>query len=243
MNALPHIEVLIFAGCSYADVALTMVKAVTERMAPEINIKRIEVDTPEKARAVGFLGSPSIRINGQDLEGKTSADGALSCRTYEHGAGVPPEWLIEAALLRALHPRGILFLCVANSARSQMAEGIARFFAPLDIRIWSAGSKPTQVRPEALAVLKEVGIDISHHQSKAVASIPTNEVDTVITLCGEEECPLFLGNARRLHWGLPDPAADTASESERLDAFRKTRDELFRRMKALFQQLAKRPGW
>lgn len=127
--------------------------------------------------------------------------------------------------------KGILFLCVANSARSQMAEGIARFFAPSDVRIWSAGSKPTQVRSEAVTVLNEIGIDISNHQSKAVASIPAEEVDIVITLCGEEECPLFLGNAQKLHWGLSDPALVTGSEADRLNAFRNTRNELYRRIK------------
>ena len=129
--------------------------------------------------------------------------------------------------------RGVLFLCVANSARSQMAEGIARQLLPAEVKVWSAGSRPTGVRPEAIAVLKEIGIDISAHRSKAVAEIPAAEVDTIITLCGEEECPLFLGKATRLHWGLPDPAAVQGSEQDRLNAFRGTRDELRRRLEAL----------
>jgi arsenate reductase len=130
--------------------------------------------------------------------------------------------------------KGVLFLCVANSARSQMAEGIARSLAPAGTTIWSAGSRPTNVRPEAIAVLKEIGIDISRHHAKAVAEIPAAEVDTVITLCGEEECPVFLGKATRLHWGLPDPAAVSGSEAERLSTFRKVRDELRRRIGDLF---------
>ena len=125
---------------------------------------------------------------------------------------------------------GILFLCVANSARSQMAEGIALALLPPGVKVWSAGSRPTSVRPEAIAVLKEIGIDISHHRSKAVAEIAAAEVDTVITLCGEEECPLFLGKATRLHWGLPDPAAVAGTEAERLASFRQVRDEIRRRI-------------
>jgi thioredoxin type arsenate reductase len=132
--------------------------------------------------------------------------------------------------------KGILFLCIANSARSQMAEGIARSLAPPGINIRSAGSRPTSVRPETVAVLKEIGIDISDYRSKAIAEIPAAEIDTVITLCAEEECPLFLGEARRLHWGLPDPAAVNGSEKERLNAFRKTRDELRRCIAALLEQ-------
>ena len=87
-------------------------------------------------------------------------------------------------------------------------------------------------------MLREIGIDISGHRAKAVAEIPAAEVDTVITLCGEEECPVFLGKATRLHWGLPDPAAVDGSEAERLDAFRKVRDELRRRIIDFFAQPA-----
>lgn len=126
--------------------------------------------------------------------------------------------------------KGILFLCVANSARSQMAEGLARHMLPSEVRVWSAGSAPTRVRPEAVQVLAELGIDISTHVAKAVAEIPAAQVDTVVTLCAEEECPLFLGEAKRLHWGLPDPAAVGGNEADRLCAFRLVRDELRRRL-------------
>jgi arsenate reductase len=132
---------------------------------------------------------------------------------------------------------GILFLCVANSARSQIAEGLARAMAPAGIIVWSAGSRPTQVRPEAIAVLKEVGIDISGHRSKSVSEIPVAEVDTVITLCAEEECPIFLGQATRLHWGMADPAAVQGSEADRLNAFRTTRDQLQQRLEILFKSI------
>ncbi len=130
--------------------------------------------------------------------------------------------------------KGVLFLCVANSARSQMAEGLARTLAPAGVAVYSAGSQPTRVRPEAIAVLAEIGIDISSHRSKAVGEIAPELVDTVITLCAEEECPVFLGTARRLHWGLPDPAAVTGDDGARLAAFRATRDELRRRLREFF---------
>ncbi|MFH1131843.1 MAG: arsenate reductase ArsC [Pseudomonadota bacterium] len=131
--------------------------------------------------------------------------------------------------------KGILFLCVANSARSQMAEGMARSLLPPHVKVWSAGSHPTSVRPEAISVLSEIGIDVSKHRSKSVAQIPAAEVDTVITLCGEEECPLFLGNVRRLHWGLPDPVAKDSmvSHEEKLARFRFVRDEISKRVASL----------
>jgi len=230
-----RVEVLVFDGCPHAEAAIQVAHAVAERLGPGITVERVDIDTPEKAAELGFLGSPSIQVNGVDIEGK-AGPGRLSCRMYDDDSGMPPEWLVEAAVLRALAPRGVLFLCVANSARSQLAEGIARFLAPPGVTVWSAGSQPTRVRPEAIAALAEIGVNISHHRSKAVSDIPAAEVDTVITLCGEEECPVFLGKARRLHWGLPDPAGVGGSEADRADAFRRTRDELKRRLVAVFAQ-------
>ena len=228
------IDVLVFDGCPHAEAAIQLTLGVAERLGPAITVERVDVDSPERAAELGFLGSPSIRVNGMDIEGGATTAGRLCCRTYEDGAGLPPEWLVEAAVLRALAPRGVLFLCVANSARSQIAEGIARFLAPPGVTVWSAGSQPTRVRPETIAALAEIGIDISHHRSKAVSEIPAAEVDTVITLCGEEQCPVFLGRARRLHWGLPDPASASGSDAARADAFRRTRDELRRRLAVVF---------
>ncbi len=131
--------------------------------------------------------------------------------------------------------KGILFLCIANSARSQIAEGLARSLAPAGTTIWSAGSRPTHVRPEAVAVLAEIGIDARGQRAKPIADVPANEVDTIITLCAEEECPVVLVPAvTRLHWGLSDPATAMGSEEERLAAFRRVRDELRRRIADLF---------
>jgi protein-tyrosine-phosphatase len=132
--------------------------------------------------------------------------------------------------------KGLLFLCVENSARSQMAEGLARLAAPEGLRVFSAGSRPTAVRPEAIAVLGELGIDISAARAKSVSEIPPSLVDTVITLCSEQDCPLFLGRARRRHWNLPDPAAVQGPEAARLGAFRAARDELRRRIAALLAE-------
>lgn len=143
--------------------------------------------------------------------------------------------MLEAAILRELRPRHILFLCVQNSARSQIAEGIARFLAPPGVRVSSAGSEPAFVRPQAVQVLQEIGIDISAQRSKAIDQIDAASVDAAVTLCAEEVCPVFLGDAVRLHWELPDPAGAPGGENERLGAFRGVRDELFRRIKLVFE--------
>ena len=124
----------------------------------------------------------------------------------------------------------VLFLCVHNSARSQLAEGLARALAGDRIEVFSAGSAPSRVHPLALRVLQEHGIDASQHRSKSVDEFAHAQFEYVITLCAEEVCPIFLGATQKLHWALPDPSAVPGSDSQRLDAFRKTASELSRRL-------------
>ncbi|MBT8488232.1 MAG: arsenate reductase ArsC [Gemmatimonadetes bacterium] len=176
-----------------------------------------------------------------DLAEGTPIDGRTSVGSTILPDADAADWLIEAALLRALEPRHVLFLCVANSARSQLAEGIARALArqsgpggsTIPVKVSSAGSEPTRVRPQAIAVLREIGIDISHHRSNGVDDVE-RPVDVVVTLCAEEVCPVWLEKSVRVHWGLPDPAGAGGSEEEELQAFRDTRDELRRRLSVLF---------
>jgi arsenate reductase len=122
----------------------------------------------------------------------------------------------------------ILFLCVANSARSQMAEGLARKRFGARVPVASAGSEPSQVNPFAIEVMKEVGVDLTSHRSKSVLAIDPTTIGTVVTLCAEEVCPVFLGKARRLHWPIPDPATKDASlpREEMLARFRSARDRI-----------------
>lgn len=127
----------------------------------------------------------------------------------------------------------ILFLCVANSARSQMAEGLARALLGPEVDVLSAGSAPARLNPLAVDALNELGIDISHQRSKGVESIEPAGIDLVITLCADEVCPVFLGRARRLHWPLPDPATSDAAPQR----FREVRDELKKRILRLKDKL------
>ena len=130
--------------------------------------------------------------------------------------------------------RSILFLCVANSARSQLGEGLARQLFP-GFRIQSAGSRPSQVNPYAVEALAELGIDASAHTSKSVGIIDPATVELVITLCAEEVCPAFLGQAERLHWPIADPASDdpTLTPADLRTRFRAARDEIQLRLEAL----------
>jgi protein-tyrosine-phosphatase/catechol 2,3-dioxygenase-like lactoylglutathione lyase family enzyme len=129
----------------------------------------------------------------------------------------------------------ILFLCVANSARSQMAESLARTIFGPEVRVQSAGSKPTTVNPYAIEVMREIGIDLSAHRSKSVDTIDPASVDTVVTLCAEEVCPLFLGEARRIHWPIQDAASDdpALTPEQMRQRFRTARDQIRGRLEVL----------
>ena len=130
-------------------------------------------------------------------------------------------------------PRTVVFLCVANSARSQLAEGLARRIAPAGTIVLSAGSNPWRVHPMAVRVLGEVGIDISGARSKGMDEIHLERADLVVTLCTEEVCPMVPAAVRRLHWPLKDPA-EAWGEEEMLLRFRETRDLLAVKLADLF---------
>lgn len=127
----------------------------------------------------------------------------------------------------------ILFLCVANSARSQLAEGLARKLFGEKAEVESAGSAPSTLNPFAVKAMEEVGIDIHRHFSKSTDELSPRflaGLDFVITLCAEETCPHLSSRAKKLHWPLPDPAGQGGSEAEQLARFRETRDALVARL-------------
>jgi len=129
----------------------------------------------------------------------------------------------------------VLFMCVANSARSQLAEGLARQMLSAAVHIESAGSNPSRVNPYAIQALQEIGADTTRLHSKRVDDLPADFVknlDYVITLCAEEVCPVILSNARKLHWPLPDPAGQPGTDAEQLERFRTTLGSIRSRLMA-----------
>lgn len=135
---------------------------------------------------------------------------------------------------QGLNMKRILVLCTGNSARSQMGEGLFRHEGGADYEVASAGTKPTQVRPEAIAVMNELGIDISGHHSKSVTEFEGQSFDYVVTVCdnARDTCPVFPARTERLHWSFEDPAAVQGTEQERLAAFRRIRDQIHQRVKS-----------
>jgi arsenate reductase (thioredoxin) len=126
----------------------------------------------------------------------------------------------------------LLVLCTGNSARSQMAEGLLRHEGGDRFDVFSAGTRPSRVRPEAITVMGEIGIDISGHRSKSVDEFVDQDLEYVITVCNnaKETCPVFPGTGKRLHWPFDDPAAVEGEENVRLAMFRRIRDQIHDRI-------------
>jgi arsenate reductase (thioredoxin) len=133
----------------------------------------------------------------------------------------------------------ILVLCTGNSARSQMGEGLFRAEGGDGYEVFSAGTRPGIVRPEAIAAMKEIGLDISSHRSKSVDEFAGQTFDYVVTVCdnARDNCPVFPAATERIHWSLEDPAAVEGGEAERLAAFRQVRNQIHERVKAFFAAL------
>lgn len=127
----------------------------------------------------------------------------------------------------------VLILCTGNSARSQMAEGLLRKDAGDRFDVASGGVDPTSVRPEAIEVMRQIGIDILGHRSKSVDEFAGQEFDYVITVCdnANQNCPVFPGNTKRIHWSIDDPASVEGDDNAKLTVFRRVRDELRHRLR------------
>ena len=130
----------------------------------------------------------------------------------------------------------VLVLCTGNSARSQMGEGLFRAEGGGDFEVFSAGTKPSSVRTEAIAVMREIGIDISGHRSKSVDEFSGQSFDYVVTVCdnARDSCSVFPAGTERIHWSFEDPASVQGSEQERLEAFSRIRDQIHERVKTFF---------
>lgn len=151
-------------------------------------------------------------------------------------------WIVwnELIVARALMKKRVLFLCTANSCRSQMAEGIANHFWGNRLEAFSAGTQASFVNPIAIEVLKEIGVDISNHHSKNLSEFDGQKFDDVITLCGDahETCPLYIGGTKKTHIGFDDPAKATGTPDEIKMEFRQVRDEIKMKLDEYFNSVS-----
>jgi arsenate reductase len=131
----------------------------------------------------------------------------------------------------------VLFICTGNSARSQMAEGLLRSLGGKEYEVFSAGTYPSLVRPQAIKVMSELGIDITGQYPKGLDQFVDREFDYVITVCdhAKESCPVFHGAKEMLHWSIEDPVNVWGTEEIQMQAFRKARDEIRNRIGRTFK--------
>jgi thioredoxin type arsenate reductase len=197
------------ASTSFANPAVTAARVLTDTFA---GIRPVDAPGFVAAQLAGALAA-AVWLPW--LSAAAPAGGADAAPT-----GKPPG--------TGRHRERVLILCTGNSARSQMAEGLLRSFGRDRYEVFSAGTKPSTVRPEAVTVMSEFGIDLSKHRSKHVDEFEGQSFDYVITVCdsAKESCPVFPGRVVRLHWSFPDPAAVVGAELDRLEAFRSVRDAL-----------------
>lgn len=143
--------------------------------------------------------------------------------------------------MKIVKPIRVLILCTGNSARSQMTEGLLRKLGGSSFEVASAGVNPTSVRPQAVTVMHEIGIDISQQHSKSVTEFVDQEFDFVITVCdnANEHCPVFPAKTQRIHWSFEDPAAATGDESAILTVYRRVRDQIQEQLQAFRVQAFK----
>jgi arsenate reductase len=137
----------------------------------------------------------------------------------------------------------VLILCTGNSARSQMAEGLLRQIAGDRFDVESAGTIASFVRPQAIAAMTEIGIDISGHRSKSLDEFLDQNFDYIITVCNNanQSCPVFPGNTQRIHWSFDDPAAFEGTDEEKLVEFRRVRDQIRERLATFSQETLDQP--
>ncbi|NOX20750.1 MAG: arsenate reductase ArsC [Nitrospirae bacterium] len=133
----------------------------------------------------------------------------------------------------------VMFLCTGNSCRSQIAEGLARYMGKGLLEVYSAGVMPVGVNPYAIAVMKEIGIDISKQTSDPIDPELIEKMDYVITLCEHADalCPRLPEGVKKIHWPIKDPVSVVGSPEVVMDAFRQTRDEIYRRLKEFFKDI------
>jgi arsenate reductase len=227
------IRFLSFERCPGIEPTLARLREAMAAEGVDCPVEMVDVPDESAAKREHFLGSPSIHINGLDIEADRRADPpGFGCRIYPNGKPVPSETLISEALRKALNPKlKVLFLCTGNSCRSQMAESWARALKGDVIEAHSAGIETHGLNPNAVRVMAEAGVDIAGHRSTLVDYVMDVDFDYVVTVCGHahETCPMFPGTVKVVHVGFDDPpklAENAASDEEALSHYRRVRDEI-----------------
>ncbi|MCL4537381.1 MAG: arsenate reductase ArsC [Nitrospirae bacterium] len=180
-----NIELLYIKGCPDFKHARRLIHNTIKVLELKTPLKKIEIRNADDVKTYSFPGSPTIRINGEDIEPDTANTTGLTCRTYNNGTGIPDMEALKCKIARAARLKTVLFVYTGNAVRSQIAEAIVNHFMDNKWVAFSAGIMPMEINKDVIKVMKEIGIDISNKKSKHIDLFKNCSFDKVVTLCSD----------------------------------------------------------
>lgn len=180
-----NIELLYIKDCPNFKKARRLIHDTTKSLELNISLRKIEIKDEDDSKKYSFPGSPTIRINGEDVEPETASATALTCRIYNNGAGLPDREILKCKIAKAAGLKTVLFVCTANAVRSQIAEAAVNHFLKGKWVAFSAGIMPMKVNKDVVKVMQEIGINISKNRSKHIDIFKSCSFDRFITLCSD----------------------------------------------------------
>ncbi len=222
------INLLYIKGCPNFRDARRLIHDTLKSLGIKTPLKKIEIKSDDEAKKHSFPGSPTIGINGEDIEPETAGITGMICRIYSNGTGLPDREVLKCKIAKASGFKTVLFLCTGNAVRSQIAEAVVNHFLKGAWAAFSAGIMPMAVNPDVIAVMKEIGIDVSGSRSKHVDLFKNCRFDRVITLCSDADrlCISYPVHDEKDRIIFHDPLSSYGFRFGSKKLYRKLRDEI-----------------
>ncbi len=182
-----NIELLYIKDCPNFRKVRRLIHDTVGSLGIKISLRKIEIESEDDSKKYSFPGSPTIRINGEDVEPETASATALTCRIYNNGTGLPDREILKCKIAKAAGIKTVLFVCTGNAVRSQIAEAVVNHFLKDRWVAFSAGIMPMEVNKDVIKVMQEIGIDISKNRSKHIDIFKNCSFDRIITLCSDAD--------------------------------------------------------
>ncbi len=227
-----RLELLYTPGCPNLQKVRDLLREILHSLGLNLSPREIEVSDPGQAEAEAFPGSPTIRLDGQDLEPESARTVASGCRIYKTGTGVPDGQLLKFKIAQAAGLKTVLFICTGNAVRSQMAEALVNHFLKGRWAAFSAGFLPAGISPLVVKALKEIGIDAARQPTKHLDLFTGLTFDRVITLCSDADrmCAFYPAYGNRVHLPYTDPLTLSTFGVGWKSLFRKLREDMKKRL-------------
>ncbi len=222
------IELLYIKGCPNFRDARRLIHDTIKSLGTKTPLRKIEIKNEDDVKKHSFPGSPTIRINGKDIEPETAHSAAMTCRIYSNGRGIPDREVLRCKLAKAAGFKTVLFLCTGNAVRSQIAEALVNHFLKDKWAAFSAGIMPMAVNQDVIAVMKEIDICISDSRAKHVDLFRNCRFDRVITLCSDADrlCISYPVHDEKDRIIFHDPSSSYGFRFGSKKLYRKLRDDI-----------------